>query len=653
MSNFAFFKPEFFWALFFIILVVIIHLFKRPRLVHLDFSTIRFLQSEALSSSNKRKIRKLLQFLTRILTVLTIVILFARPHSSDDVISAFSDPQVSVYVWIDHTFSMTYSIDGKTTAQRCLDVVDSISKLVPATAKIFLFDHKTGEYILCDSQNKNNSNSNGINDFSQAVKEFKKNGVSNSILLICSDFQKGSSNIIDSVLGSSDLSNSILLVSFVPKKPWNYSINNASYSNGAVQTGIQAQGKDLESGKLILKINHNTYNENSVKVKNETISTVFLETGNQKISTGQVVLTTQDPLQFDNTLYFTSQNSPQKILIIGNKEHNYVIRAALKAVSAENQYIVTSKQTSEITYDDLDSSNVIVINSLDGPSTILDAFLMSNSNRSSSIIFCIDPDELNKSKYHTMITNVFVKQSAGFIQKADQHVFPLLNDTVSKLWRNFPSVKIDEVRVLIYGKGLPGEPVLKFNNGDTFISYLKDQANRNWIIFSTPQGITTANNIFKTAFFVPLFDRTVQFLESKNQVIADDIWTTGQKNKNPFYNSRYAVRLFDHADNYINDIGRLNHWMFEKSGLYKIVSQGKPPYYLIVRPDPAESIMDFNLPKILKEHNHAIEEVKSTEIITNIKKQVNGFSGMLLWILLAILMIIEVVLWGAIPKKAA
>jgi hypothetical protein len=305
MSSLAFFRPEFFWALSFVAVILLLHLLKRPRSVQLDFSTLRFFQADAVTSSKYRNLRKLLQLLLRIITLLLIVILFARPFNPGNVVSFLGNPQVSVYVWVDNTFSMEYRTADGSLSKQANNIVDSLYGLLPSTGKMYLFDHGAGEFRMYGQQNKDYP---GIIDIRLAVEEFNKtkDKNSNAVLLICSDFQKNSCAIIDSALSSISNIDPILLVSLTPQSPWNYTIDKVNLTEGTIRAKIFAFGKSLESAKVNITSNNMSYGGSVLSVGKNASDSISVETSISKMSMGCVNLEVNDPMQYDNVDYFSS-----------------------------------------------------------------------------------------------------------------------------------------------------------------------------------------------------------------------------------------------------------------------------------------------------------------------------------------------------------
>jgi hypothetical protein len=365
---------------------------------------------------------------------------------------------------------------------------------------------------------------------------------------------------------------------------------------------------------------------------------------------GYVNLEADDPMQFDNVDYFSSDDKNAfNVTIVGNKQKNFVIGAALQASGSSRWKSIALRSESEVAYDELDSSDLVIVNALEGPSRALDAFLSTKGSSGRSVVFCIGSDDSSLNWYQDLLTRAFPGQSS-IISKDNVSVFPVLPDTVSSIWRKFPAVKIEEAIILNYVSGFQGEVLLKFNNGDPFVWSVKDRVQGDWIIFSTALGVSAENNIYQTGFFVPLIDRLTHFLILKNQA-SIAVWGAGELHRNPNFSSRHKVNVFDSQGKFISDIAGQQFISFKDPGIYKIASEGDLPVLIKVRPDSLESMVQYSIPMISKQRGRAVVVVDKDNLIDNVKNRSEILVGMLPWMILIVIIISEVILWRRPSEK--
>jgi hypothetical protein len=100
-----FVNPYFLWALVFIAVPVIVHLFQFRRFKRVYFSNVTFLKSIQQESTNKNKIKHLLVLASRILAIAFLVIAFAQPFILSKNTAANTGRKYTA-VYIDNSFSM-------------------------------------------------------------------------------------------------------------------------------------------------------------------------------------------------------------------------------------------------------------------------------------------------------------------------------------------------------------------------------------------------------------------------------------------------------------------------------------------------------------------------------------------------------------------
>ena len=98
--------PEFLWALFFLIIPVIIHLFNFRRYKVLYFSSLQFIKRVEQETRSTQRLKHLLVLLSRLLALAFLIIAFAQPYKPvENKNSQGGKPVTAIY--IDNSFSMT------------------------------------------------------------------------------------------------------------------------------------------------------------------------------------------------------------------------------------------------------------------------------------------------------------------------------------------------------------------------------------------------------------------------------------------------------------------------------------------------------------------------------------------------------------------
>ena len=649
MNDIAFFRPEFFWALSFIGIVILLHFLRHPKTVRMDFSSLRFFHNDAVRSNRTRKIRKILQLLTRISIVALLIFLFAAPYKNNDPSGNLHNPQCNVYCWVDPTMSMEYRQDQTSLGQKAHNLLDSLNRYLPASSRLFMYDHNNKKFNLKRNefeQFKSSYKPLDMDNLFETVLSDKDFSSEQSLLLLFSDFQEPVTDKTDSLLKILPGQLTAICVPLTPHLPWNYSLKDVHLANEEkVQGTVCANGRDLAKGKLFCETGNMRTETTLLDIKkNECVNTQLRISSKGNLGGGKVVLEIDDPLQFDNVSFFAPQRQQNhRVLIVGNRQKNSVIASALN-VSDKRWNPVILKDELDVTYTDLDSADIIIINSVSGISKQMDAFMAAYSGKEKALIRALDNSggtvQASQSGNFALLNKVFKDISSGKSVRLPTPLTLVLPDTISDLWKGFPRMRSEEVAVYGYYNGIPGETLLHLGNGSGFMSQIKDRFSRNWIILSTPIGITEDNNLCETGFFVPFVDRICRYgiaMSSRS----DNSILTGMPYRNPFYNSEISASVFDSDNRLILTLQNQSSVVFDQPGIYKIAPEGKKPYYLTVTIDPEESILSYRSPDTLKNSVN----MSPDKLLSALNSRQSSFFWFLPWIILFCLIVLEVLLW--------
>jgi len=133
-----FLYPTFLFALFAVIIPVIIHLFSFRRYKTVYFSHVGFLKDIKKESKRESRLKQILMLIARILTIVFLVFAFAQPY-----IPAGNEPQQSsnniVGVYVDNSFSMNALSEQGQLLERARNKAAEIGQAYPPGTKFRLF----------------------------------------------------------------------------------------------------------------------------------------------------------------------------------------------------------------------------------------------------------------------------------------------------------------------------------------------------------------------------------------------------------------------------------------------------------------------------------------------------------------------------------
>ncbi len=651
MRALSFYRPEFLWAFFFLGAILAIHLLRRPRTKILDFSTLRFFQASVVHASRMRSIRKLLQLLTRLALAVIIIALFAAPFNRDDRFSMLRDPHLTVFTWTDRTPSMSYSEGGVSLLDRSSELLDSLVAACPATVKRLDYDEGREDFIpRIPGRLQHAGVRHGGAGLDAVLHAWDRDcgDYSLPMLVLCSAFQQSTTACLDSLLRMrSEASFPSLLCAMVPpNSPWNYTVHSAELRDRAgsptVHAVITTEGRPIDSGMLTVTMASIRSGAARVSVQEHESAQVDIEVPSTRRE-GMVKLETEDPLSFDNSFWFTSQTRASRVIVVGDSQKNYPLTAAFAAASPARWNPVRTETGESASYDDLDSADIIVLNGIEGPSGPLEALQQGRAFAQKTILIALGGSDREFGQSASILSRIIPPTIRLRMVSDTVPVKVVLPDTISDVWRGFPRLAAAEVAVYRYVEGLPGSVLLRLSNGAPLVTRFTDHEGRNWVLAATPLGITDANNLCETGFFVPCLDRIMRDVASDKTPAADQ-WIAGSPRRNPYYGTGKGATVAR------SDGIAAGRWqsqpmvVFPEPGLYKVTPDGDNAYWIAVNTDPAESRLEYSPPRI-PDAGRGKMLVLTEQQLFEVLRTHGRLPSYLPWIALFLLLIAELLLW--------
>ena len=669
MSALSFFQPAFLWALGFLSVVLFLHFFRRRVVRKMSISTLRFFPASAVSRSRVKKLVDVLLLLARLLLVAALIFIFSGLHDRSSPLVVLSDPHSVVYTWIDPTVSMEYAEGGVSSGQRALGVVDSLISALPSTVEHYRFDHLSGRFILFSDKEEQSDFAGrfgpvnleeAVNAFiaasSQNVGATAPGRPSSSILIVLSDFQRSTTEVFDSLFSSDngrsgrsplhDLrSSTVICVSVMPSKPYNYSVT--AYGNTAV---VRAYGAALDTTFVELTVGDLRIGQRSLFcAADDSVVVTFDMPSFPAGSWGRVELHAADPLPFDNSGLFTvSADRSRSVLIVGNTQRNRVVGAALRASGPAFWDPVVLKDGADLAYEDLNAADLVIVNSFNGRSRILESFI-SGGGSGKGIIMALDPDREDDFG-RSYLRGSGLLRGAQSVSTAEAGVHPVLSDTNTALWRGFPAASSRNARVYRHLAPIPGDALARLGGARPLASFV-NQSGAGLVIISTPIGVSQANNLCETGFFVPFMDRLSRHaLAGRGQ--AEEEWYAGYATRNPFFGVGRSGTLYDREGKLVATWSNQPFVRVDRPGIYSLVSSSGETAYFAVSPHPSESEMIFRRPDL--QNADGMYYFESEQFLEQIGDLSNNIWSHWLWVILGLMLCFEVFLWKRQnPQKKA
>ncbi|MCU0608421.1 MAG: BatA domain-containing protein [Chitinispirillaceae bacterium] len=645
--NFSFFHPGFLWGLLFLAGVLLIHLLRKPRTRAILFSTVMFFPAAAVTGSRIHTLRRLLLLITRLCAVATIVALFAHPVDNRNKLGILGDPHLTVCIWIDQTPSMGYADNSKPLITSAQELTDSIRRVLPGTVRFLEWDEAQNAFV---SPVTPASIRHGAPSVSQAIAVFNETPRSSrKLLLLISDFQQFPANAFET-----RLRDPVICVPLTAIAPWNHSVRDVRLTttgaSSRVSATIVADGKRIDRARATVSIGGIVSGSTIVSVKAGDTSRIIIDVpGARTGDGGSVSLESPDQLPFDNTGWFVhDSHSSAPVVVIGDRDNNFPLAAAFSAAGGRWNP-VTQIASLDVTHDALDSAAIIAVSDIRSCRE-LETFLAGRSSAQPLVIFAMAADERGFGEAAMFLSNLLRLTQPLRLVNLPSPSSITLPDTLSDLWQGFRSRQISEAAVGRCADGIPGAVLLHLDNGVPFATRFVDNKNRTWVIVATPLGMSDANNLCETGFYVPLVDRLAS-LASGTARAYDEPWIAGLWRRNPLSGTQATATVID------GDGITIDRWessrpeiLIRQPGVYSIIRDGvrtgeTPTRSMVaVNPDPAESALRYEAPAIGAAAKRFVTVLSGHQFLEAIRQQ-GLVTAFLPWILLGFLLLAEVLLW--------
>lgn len=392
--------PELLYALFLLLIPIIVHLFQLRKFKKTAFTNVAFLKEVTLKTRKSSQIKKWLILSTRLLLLSAIVLAFTQPFTTKtDAIST----KKNTVVYLDNSFSMqAKGSKGELLKRAVQDIINN----VPENENISLFTNNSIYKNTTIKAIKNdllqlNYTANSLTTQAVMLKcntltSKGKNSLNNIVYI--SDFQKnnGELNFLKDSLTN------LNLVKLNPVNVNNISIDSAYISNTSptsleLTVQLKQNGNGVKNLPISLYNNGHLIAKTSVEI-NDKASTVFSLPINNSVN-GKITLEDAN-LQFDNNLYFNI-NTTKKINILSINEAN---DSFLKRIYNHSEFNYTSSLINQLNYNLLNNQHLIILNELTTiPNTLISAIKGFTKQGGSVII--IPSKNISKQSYNTLVTN--------------------------------------------------------------------------------------------------------------------------------------------------------------------------------------------------------------------------------------------------------
>lgn len=631
-----FLYPTFLWALFALLIPIIIHLFNFRRYKKVYFSNVQFLKDIKQESDSKSKIKEWLILASRLLLNTSLVFAFAQPFIKSSTQQITGNKAISIY--IDNSFSMEQSNAKGTLLENSKNIaIDLVSAFgnndrfqiltndFESKHQRLLNKEEALEEILDIKTSFANRKISSI--VNRQVDFLKGNGFDYNRTFLISDFQKNTCDF-DNIKSDTTIKNT-----FIPVKANqtnNVFIDSVWFDSPLIQINSplsinvrvrNISNEDIENSNISVFINNKQASTSSFNVKSfETVNVKatfrVYEKGEHKAS-----VKIQDfPINFDDEFYFSFEaQEPIHVLLVNGKES--ATADYYKSLFAKDSLFVF-KEVSEnaIDFSLFPKSSLIILNEL----SLLSNGLMSEVkkfNESGGSLVIVPSIKLDIKNYNEAFSaiglptilsrdSIILKtQSINFEQGFYEGVFETKDDRID-LPVTFSHYE--------WAKGVRSNEqiILKLANNSSFLSIFPVE-NAKVYLFSAALN-PRATNFIKHALFVPTFlrfallsvkSKPLYYITSENSAIT--INEDELLKEKPFHiiKDDKSTDVIPEEKTIAGKKVLFTQNQITQSGQYQIVQEANLISSVAFNHNRLESEMDFynidDLKKIIEESNNS------------------------------------------------
>lgn len=538
--------PELLYALFLLLIPIIVHLFQLRKFKKEAFTNVAFLKEIKQNARKSSQIKKWLILCTRLLLLAAIVIAFAQPFTTKN--NTFNTTKETV-IYIDNSFSMQAKGNQGELLKRALqDVVSNLpeNENISILTNNNIFKNTTLKAIKNDvlqiDYTANKLTLPSVLLKSKTLFSNQKNTQKNLVLI--SDFQQNTTNFTP----ETDTLTNIHLVQLKPVNTNNIAIDSAfiasqNLANSQLTVVIKNSGKPVKNLPVSVFNNTQLIAKTSVDVNQEATTTFSLP--NTETINGNITINDAN-LRFDNSLFFNINNNHKiNVLAINDENDDY-----LKRIFQKDEFNLTSVAANALSYNIIDAQNLIIINELKNiPNALISA--LNHFTTQGGYVLVIPSKTSNLQTYNAFLSNRNITfNTLNTSQKSVttiNYAHPIYNNGVfEKKVTNFQYPKVQSffettsnnaASILSFEDGKP----LLLQNKNTFIftaALNTENSNfKSWNVI-----VPTFYNIAKQSFKAPKLYYSIgknNSFEIETQLQQDDILTLENKNINLIPRQKY------------------------------------------------------------------------------------------------------------------
>ncbi|WP_370003566.1 BatA domain-containing protein, partial [Winogradskyella sp.] len=390
--------PELLYALFLLVIPILIHLFQLRRFQKVKFTNVKFLKAVKLQTRKSSQLKKWLTLLTRMLLLACVIIAFAQPFIPNT--KDFNEAQETV-IYLDNSYSMqAVGKNGTLLNEAIQDIINTL----PEDEQLSLFTNTqtfrntTVKALKNDLIQLEHSPTQLNYDavYLKGKQLFSGAGATTNNLVLVSDFQQNN----EALTFEADSTVNLKLVQPKSTLIANVSIDSVYVANSTAESldlnvKLSNQGEALENVTVSLFNNEALLAKSALDIETDAETTFSIP--NDIAINGK--LTVEDSgLQYDNTFYFNINSKPKIRVLAVNAETEDDF---LKRIYTDDEFEYISYKINALNFNLIPDQNLIILNELETISEALKTALNAFKNDGGNILI-IPSNNIDLNSYNQL-----------------------------------------------------------------------------------------------------------------------------------------------------------------------------------------------------------------------------------------------------------
>ncbi|WP_026916088.1 BatA domain-containing protein [Christiangramia portivictoriae] len=451
--------PELLYALFLLLIPILVHLFKLRKFQKEEFTNVKFLKRVVQRTRKSSQLKKFLVLACRLLMLSCLILAFAKPYFPAEARTT----SINEVIYLDNSYSMQLKNQSdellELAKNELLQHLDPSSNYSLITNDAVHVQKSLPELKNIVQNLKYTSNQLDMQSLLLQACQFPE--ADSSRILLISDFQENLMKNRKIAFPDGGI-NSIRLTPEITSNIKIDSVHLMNSTTGMYDFEILFSG-NYKNDDLVVSmyddtqlLSRKTFNDENGQFKTDFTIPV------QKIANGSIVIQ-DNGLKYDNILYFSiSEKRPIKVLAISERDPDFLRRLYTKP-----EFDLNISKPNEVDYSQLQQASLIVINEVSNLSEANLNNIKQRSEQGSTVLFIPSAqDATNLNHFARKFDLGFKAEWTNSEQLITGISFshPLLENVFQKKVQNFEYPRVDG-----YYSNISGNSILTYQNNDPFL----------------------------------------------------------------------------------------------------------------------------------------------------------------------------------------